>query len=110
MCMHPRTKPVRGSWDRVPRSQTKETRKPDERLYKPAMNPYVVSSCLRASLRFPYATHVLAYAAVKQHVKLTHRLRVGVLSVSPQELLTRASFPVQPPELLKMMWMTVWKR
>ena len=83
---------------------------PIERLYKPPMNPYVVSSCLRASLRFPYATHVLAYAAVKQHVKLTHRLRVGVLSVSPQELLTRASFPVQPPELLKMMWMTVWKR
>ena len=74
------------------------------------MNPYVASSCLRASLRFPYATHVLAYAAVRQHVKLTHRLRVGVLSVSPQELLTRASFPVQPPELLKMMWMTVWKR
>ena len=29
-----------------------------ERLYKPPMNPYVVSSCLRASLRFPYATHV----------------------------------------------------
>ena len=71
------------------------------------MNPYVVSSCLRASLRFPYATHVLAYAAVRQHVKLTHRLRVGVLSVSPQELLTRASFPVQPPELLKMMLMCV---
>ena len=80
-----------------------------ERLYKPPMNPYVVSSCLRASLRFPYATHVLAYAAVRQHVELTHRLRVSVLSNSPQELLTRASFPVQP-ELLKMMWMTVWKR
>ena len=31
-----------------------------ERLYKPPMNPYVVSSCLRASLRFPCATHVSA--------------------------------------------------
>ena len=65
------------------------------------MNPYVVSSCLRASLRFPYATHVLAYAAVSEHVKLTHGLRVGVLSVSPQELLTRAPFLMQTPELFK---------
>ena len=56
--------------------------KPFERLYKPPMNTYVVSSCLRASLRFPYAIHVLAYPAVSEHVKLTHRLRVGVLSVS----------------------------
>ena len=74
----------------------------NELLYKPPMNPYVVSSCLRASLRFPYATHVLAYAADSGHVKLTHRLRVGVLSVSPQELLTRAPFLMQPPELFKM--------
>ena len=73
---------------------------PNERLYKPPMNPYVVSSCLRASLRFPYATHVLAYAAVSKHVKLTHGLR-GVLSVSPQELLTRAPFLMQTPELFK---------
>ena len=57
----------------------------NEPLYKPPMNPCVVSSCLRASLRFPYATHVSAYAAVSEHVKLTHRLRVSDLSVSPQE-------------------------
>ena len=44
-----------------------------ERLYKPPMNPYAVACCLRASLRFPCATHVLAYAAVSEHVKLTHR-------------------------------------
>ena len=73
----------------------------NERLYKPPMNPYVVSSCLRASLRFPYATHVLAYAAVSEHVKLTHGLRVNVLSVSPQELLTRPPFLMQTPELFK---------
>ena len=65
------------------------------------MNPYVVSSCFRASLRFPYATHVLTYAAVSEHVKLTHGLRVGVLSVSPQELLTRAPFLMQTPVLFK---------
>ena len=65
------------------------------------MNPNnVVSSCLRASLCFPYATHVLAYAAVSEHVKLTHGLRVGVLSVSPQELLTRAPLLMQTPELM----------
>ena len=81
-----------------------------ERLYKPPMNPYVVSSCLRASLGFPCATHGLAYAADSKQVKLTHRLRVGVVSVSPQELLTRAPFLVQPPELFKMMWMTLRKK
>ena len=73
------------------------------------MNPYVVSSCLRASLRFPYATRVSPYAAVSAHVKLTHGLRVHVLSVSPQELLARAPFLMQPPELLKMMWVTMRK-
>ena len=72
----------------------------NERLYKPPMNPCVVSSCLRASLCFPYATHVLAYAAVSEHVKLTHGLRVGVLSVSPHELLTRAPLLMQTPELM----------
>ena len=40
-------------------------------------------------------------------VKLTHGLRVGVLSVSPQELLARAPFLMQPLELFKMMWMTL---
>ena len=83
---------------------------PLERLYKPPMNTYVVSSCLRASLRFPYAIHVLAYAAVSEHVKLTHRLRVGVLSVSPQEVLTRAPCLTQPPELFKMTWTTLRKK
>ena len=68
------------------------------------MNPYVVSSCLRASLRFSYATHVFAYAADSEHVELARRLRVGVWSVSAQELLTRAPFLMQPPELLKMMY------
>ena len=70
----------------------------NEQLYKPPMNPCVVSSCLRTSLRFPYATPalaVLAYAAVSEHVKLTHRLGVGVLSASPQEFLTRAPFLMQ---------------
>ena len=86
---------LRGSFAKLPSKQ------PIERLYKPPMNPYVVSSCLCASLRFPYATHVLAYAAVSEHVKLTHGLRVGVLSVSPQELLTRAPFLMQTPELFK---------
>ena len=75
-----------------------------ERLYKPPMNPYVVSSCLRASLRFSYATHVFAYVADSQHVELARRLRVGIWSVSPQQLLTRAPFLMQPPELFKMMY------
>ena len=64
----------------------------DERLYKLPMNPYVVSSCLRASLRFSYATHVFAYKADSEHVELARRLRVGAWSVSAQELLTRAPF------------------
>ena len=46
---------------------------------------------LALSLRDP----CLAYAAVSEHVKLTHGLRVGVLSVSPQELLTQAPLLMQ---------------
>ena len=68
--------------------------KPIERLYKPPMNTSI---------------HDLAYAAVSEHVKLTHRLRVGVLSASPQELLTRAPCLMQSPELFKMTWATLRK-
>ena len=46
--------------------------------------------------------HLLGYVTVSEHVKLT-RLRFGI---SPQELLARAPFPMQLPELFKMTWMT----
>ena len=75
------------------------------------MNPHVVSSCFRAGLRFPCATHALAYAEAREHVKLTHGLRMAVLSVSPQELLAPAPVLMQQEgELFKMMWMTLTKK
>ena len=46
----------------------------------------MVSGCLRASLRFPYATHVLAYAADSEHDKLTRRLRVARFERFPSRI------------------------
>ena len=82
-----------------------------ERPYKPAMNPCVSSGRSRARLRLPYTTHVfLAYTAVSEHLKLTHCLHVGVLSALPQELFTRAPFPMRPPKLFKMTWVILRKK
>ena len=56
------------------------------------MNPYVVSGCFRASLRFPYANG-LACAAASKHVELTHRLRIGVCRIQFPSCQHEIEFP-----------------